>query len=568
MSEHLLQHGTRGPHSQRAKARADQTENSAGGFVWEVDCWTRLRRFLILGSQGGSYYASERALTGENVAVVRECLDADGLATVEEIATISESGRAPKNDQALYALAVAISHGDLATRRAAAEALPRVARIGTHLYDFVAYAETMRGWGKVLRRAVAGWYEEKPAEKLAYDVIKYRQRNGWSHRDLLRLAHPSTSPGAAPIEALIAPPGTRPLTGHAVIYDLVAHSAWEPGAFPIIDGFVKAQAASSPEITAAIVREYGLPREALLTDHLKDPEVWRALLDRKMPIHALTRNLANMTRYGILEGAYRQKVVDALRNEEVIRGSKLHPFSILLALATYRQGHGFRGGNSWTPIPQICDALDEAYYLAFGNVEPTGKNILLALDVSGSMSTPMMDSPITCREGTAALAMVTGAVEANVDCVTFSNGGSAWMKRPEHGKQQFGFQGAQYRDGLEPLDLSKRRRLDDVVRETAARRMGGTDCALPMIYATEQQKKYDAFVVYTDSETWAGGIHPFEALRKYRNLSGIHNARLVVVGMVSNGFSIADPNDPGMLDVVGFDTATPNLISEFIAGRL
>ena len=36
--------------------------------------------------------------------------------------------------------------------------------------------------------------------------------------------------------------------------------------------------------------------------------------------------------------------------------------------------------------------------------------------------------------------------------------------------------------------------------------------------------------------------------------------------MTSNGFSIADPNDAGMLDVVGFDTATPQVISGFAGG--
>ncbi len=43
-----------------------------------------------------------------------------------------------------------------------------------------------------------------------------------------------------------------------------------------------------------------------------------------------------------------------------------------------------------------------------------------------------------------------------------------------------------------------------------------------------------------------------QALRDYRKKTGIA-AKLVVVGMVSNGFSIADPDDGGMLDVVGFD---------------
>ena len=51
------------PQTERLPHRSDQTRNSAGGYVWEVDDWTRLERFLILGSEGGTYYVQERALT-------------------------------------------------------------------------------------------------------------------------------------------------------------------------------------------------------------------------------------------------------------------------------------------------------------------------------------------------------------------------------------------------------------------------------------------------------------------------------------------------------------------------
>jgi hypothetical protein len=81
----------------------------------------------------------------------------------------------------------------------------------------------------------------------------------------------------------------------------------------------------------------------------------------------------------------------------------------------------------------------------------------------------------------------------------------------------------------------------------------GTDCALPMIWARENEVNVSAFITYTDSETWAGKIHPSQALRQYRN-EFVGDAKAVVVGMTSNGFTIADPNDRGMLDVVGFDT--------------
>ena len=76
-----------------------------------------------------------------------------------------------------------------------------------------------------------------------------------------------------------------------------------------------------------------------------------------------------------------------------------------------------------------------------------------------------------------------------------------------------------------------------------------------------------SLVVYTDSETWAGDTHPAQALRRYRERTGI-DAKLTVVGMASNGFSIADPNDEGMPDVVGLDTAAPQLMADFAAGRL
>ena len=108
---------------------------------------------------------------------------------------------------------------------------------------------------------------------------------------------------------------------------------------------------------------------------------------------------------------------------------------------------------------------------------------------------------------------------------------------------------------------------DDVVRTVSNLPFGGTDCALPMLYALAYDREVDVFLTLTDSETWAGDIHPAQALAEYRRASGI-DARLVTVAMVSNGFSIADPNDPGQLDVVGFDTATPQLITDFARGVL
>ena len=122
-----------------------QVPNSAGGFAWAVDDWSRLRRFLILGSEGGSYYASEKNLTRKNAKAVARCVAADGLRTVAEIVAVSTDGRAPKNDPAILALALAAGRGDEATRKAALEALPNVCRTSTHLFQFATFVEAFRG---------------------------------------------------------------------------------------------------------------------------------------------------------------------------------------------------------------------------------------------------------------------------------------------------------------------------------------------------------------------------------------------------------------------------------------
>ncbi|HEX5725897.1 MAG TPA: hypothetical protein VFX98_10565, partial [Longimicrobiaceae bacterium] len=231
-------------------------------------------------------------------------------------------------------------------------------------------------------------------------------------------------------------------------------------------------------------------------------------------------------------------VADRLADGAALRRARVHPVQVLSALRTYARGQGVRGRHAWHPVPQVVDALDAAFYLAFGAVEPSGRRTLLALDVSGSMGAAVqgLDS-LSCREASAAMALVTAATEPRHRFVAFTT-------------------------GLSPLGVSPRQRLDDVVHRVSRLPFGGTDCALPMREAAKHGWEVDVFVVYTDSETWAGEVHPSQALRMYRERTGIP-AKLVVVGMASNGFTLADPDDAGMLDVVGFDAAAPQLIGDF-----
>ena len=531
-----------------------QVQNSAGGYSFALDCWGRLDRFLILGSEGGSYYASEKKLTKENLGAVIECCTADGIRLVSRIVEISESGRAPKNDPALLALAYACAKGELQTRQAAFKALPNVARIGTHLFHFVEFARMFRGWGRGLKGAIGMWYESQPIEKLASQVTKYQSRDGWSHADLLRLSHPDLVHGKDAIARWVLKLDQNPRELKDKSGKIVrSYPDTETGVLPaLIEGHERIQKCTEPKEAASLIREYGLVRENVPTELLKSPEVWDALLDA-MPITALIRNLGNLSKNGVLKplGSRVSEACTKLTDLGSLKHGRVHPLQVLMAARTYASGHGLRGSGEWQVVPQIVDALDEAYYLAFETFEGTGKRFYLGLDISGSMwSGEVAGIPgFSPAVASGAMAMVTIQKEPAFYAAGFTSKSGRY---------------SQYDTCMTPLALSKKLRLDAVVSamHSLSSRMGGTDCALPMLDALDKRLEVDVFCVYTDNETYTGSVHPTRALEMYRQKTGIP-AKLVVVGMVSNGFSIADPKDSGMLDVVGFDSSTPSIISDF-----
>jgi 60 kDa SS-A/Ro ribonucleoprotein len=537
-----------------------QVANSGGGFSWQVDDWTRLDRFLILGAEGGTYYIAERDLVNQNHDAIVRCIKANGVRAVNRIVEISVASRAPKNDPAIFALALVAAHGNDAAKALAFQNLGKVCRIGTHLFHFAQYVNALRGWGRGLRKAVAGWYVAREADDLAHQAIKYQQRDGWSHGDLLRLAHPKAP--STQHEAVFRwmlkgadSLGEREVKRKVRGEDRVAKYA-ATGQLPkLIEAFEQAKHASSANEIVKLIGEFDLPREAVPTQWLNEVVVWEALLQR-MPMTAMIRNLGKMTSLGLL-GPFsdaKRLIVAKLGDEKALKRARIHPLAVLVAQKIYAQGHGDKGTLKWSPVSAVVDALDEAFYATFQNVEPCGKPVLLALDVSGSMAASMIaGSCISAREGSAAMALITAATESECEIIAFS--------APAKGR--YGGMHGGGEPGITRVNLSPRMRLADVVKRIETIPMGGTDCALPMVWAARNKLNVSAFVTYTDSETWAGNIHPGQALRQYRN-AFVGDAKAVVVGMTSNGFTLADPNDCGMMDVVGFDTTVPAVIADFV----
>lgn len=529
---------------QSQKAKASQVKNNAGGFVFQVSDQARLERFLILGVDGGTYHVKEVEHALSNVQFLNDMIERDEASVLSTIVDVSVSGRAYKQSPVLFALASVIVHGR--NKQAVKAVFNRVVRTGSHLYEVVNYLNTMGGWGRAKREIVASWFD-KDADKLAYQVIKYRQRGGWTMRDVMRKSHPqNVNPAVA---------------------DFVLGKEHDGLDIPwAIQGFKLMQKAkSAKEVQEILGLHTMLSWETIPTQFLKDVDVWKRLFaNGQLRGQSAVRSIVRLARIGAFKDMrFAAAYAGQLTNSELIEQSRLHPINYLNASFVYQNGQKklvkdrwgyerYERIKDWDTESVIADALDEGFHKAFKTVTPAGKRTMLAIDVSGSMRSDAMGLDLSCAQVAGAMAMTIARTEPAHIIRGFTCNGYGYNRRDTQ---------------LTDLNISARTNLATAMANVQKSNFGGTDCALPMLWALENKVEVDTFVVITDNETWAGNIHPFQALKDYRKKTGI-DARLAVLGVASTEFSIADPSDSGMMDFVGFDADAPRALADFSAGRI
>ena len=347
--------------------------------------------------------------------------------------------------------------GDEATRQAALEALPQVCRTGTHLFQFATFVEGFRGWGRSLRRAVGRWYAAQPVGRARLPGGQVPPARG---RDAPRPAPPG-APGARGSSA--GNPRLDVSDEHARLFEWIVRGG-ETGrpAAPGRGLRPRAGGGDAGGEAAALIREYRLPREALQTgapdlagglggaarrhaDDGADPQPGDDDAGR--------RARAGLGRHGEGGRAARRRASASAgractRSRCSRRSARTRPAAVCAAAAS--------GARCAT----IVDALDAAFYAAFGNVEPTGKRLLLALDVSGSMA-----SARRRRAGPDAARRVGGAgagdgrdASRDYEIVGFFAGERGCEAAVARASAGYG------EHGLTPLAISPRQRLDDVVK--------------------------------------------------------------------------------------------------------
>ena len=480
-----------------------------------------------------------RSLEAQHVSCIEKLLETNPLGALAIMKQLEP--RVYKKDYLLNALARFCVAGE--QRKEAYELVLTACKTPTHLFHFIEkyeaackVASNSTGWNRLQKDSVCAWYMDKPVLQLAYLVTKYKNRNGWTHTDVLRLAHPCAKDSLHDFLFAYVVKGYQAfqekLQGLQGSYQLIEY----------ITAIEALMASKSPDEAAVFIEQYNLAREHVPTALLNEPEIWRAL-SKKMPMVALMRNLNKMTSVGVFSSYshdIKTHVIAQLTSEIAIQRSGVHPLQALIALNTYSKGKGEKGSLSWEPVPEIEASLETAFKLAFNNVEPTHKRIMYALDVSGSMTHASVCGieTMTASQVAVAMSMVLAAKEPNHVVMGFA-------------------------DKFKDLCISPDYSLKDSIHRVYMNTFGNTDISLPFTWALEKDRLFDVFVVFTDNETNCSKVRPADALRDYRKKTGI-NAKLVVVGLSANKITVADPQDPGMMDIAGFDPDVPAIIRDFV----
>lgn len=506
-----------------------QIANDAGGYAYKTSPEVDLGRYLILGTTQSTYYLNPETLVMRADEAIANALSNDTAGALALTAEISDRGRAPSNEPALYVLANALAHDDAKVRKLAGDAFAHVVRTGTHFLHLIGYIQMLNQgrkpsvWsgtrGRHVRQAIGDWINGLGANSVLFQVLKYPSRDGVSWADALRLVH-------------IKPQGEYmpEVLGYAAGK---VHEAQLFG-FPLFDKYFQVRSAKSirdfDEVDLANV-----PFEWLNTEWRNSEELWLRLMPT-MGIKAALWNVTSLTEKGfLLNPKLKDLLLARISDVALAKKQKVHPVDYWKTYNVYSRGSRTdKKGDTkyWSVQSGIATALEHGIFNSFANVEPSGLRFLVGVDCSMSMQrggVPGMDS-VTPEVTSMVLAKLFSGIEPNTTVVGFAT---------------------------RINDITERLKSAATIAEvlSANSRHGeNTNLGLPIEWALKERgdKPYDCVVIVTDGQDNTGE-HPQLLMERYwkdRN----PNCVLVHMQMAGGTMVTIGKDDPRVLNIPGFDT--------------
>jgi 60 kDa SS-A/Ro ribonucleoprotein len=443
--------------SMKALLSRATVRNEAGGPAYALQPKHALAQFAATGCFNGTYYASAENQLDTLKTLIAQVNDNSFLA---KLAVYSRE-RAYLKDMPV-ALSAALSTRDTALFHRVFDRVVDNGRVLRTLFQMIRSGQFgKKSLSSSLQRAFQRWLNTASVEKLISASIG----NDPTLRDILRMARPTPPDNSR--RALFGW-----LTDKEVTKWAPATEADLPEQVRLLTAFRHAETA---EQQIALLDRLHV-RWDLLADAAKGTKVWTAIA-RTMGPQALRMNLNTLQRHGVFDDATTVKcVADRLADEAEIRRSRQFPYQFFAAYL-----------NTTDEVPRaIKTALHKAAEIACGSIPELSGPVVIGLDVSGSMQ-----SPVTGNRGRGAT--------SKMRCVDVAALVAAALLRRNPDSIVVPFDTQAFDAKFDPTDsiLSLAERL-------AQFGGGGTDCSLPIRKANADyaKRKFAGVVLVSDNESW------------------------------------------------------------------
>ncbi len=436
----------------RATAR-----NEAGGLAYRLPPKHALAQLAATGCFNGTYYADGQAQLDALRTLAGQV---DDNLFLGKLAVYARERAFMKDMPA--ALLVLLWKRDSALTHRVFDRVIDNGRVLRTLFEMVRSGQFGRkSLASSPKRAFQRWLNEASVGKLLSASIG----NDPSLRDILRMARPTPKDNAR--RAMFGWLTHKPLEKWAP-----ATEADLPEQVRLLEAYRKAGTAEAQvEVLAKLDVRWDL-----LADAAKGPEVWKAIA-LKMGPQALRMNLNTLVRHGVIADMV-ERVAQRIADAEEIRRSRQFPYQYLAAYL-----------NAGQEVPQkIKAALHEAAEIACGNVSALPGPVVIGLDVSGSMQ-----SPVTGFRGRGAT--------SKIRCVDVAALFAAAILRSNPDSIVIPFDDRPHEARVDPHDT-----ILSLAERLARYGGGGTNCALPLQVAnsTYRGRRFAGAVLMSDQESWIG----------------------------------------------------------------
>lgn len=457
---------------------------------------------------------------------------------IDILIDISQQNFIHNHDTIIFALAIFAHHGkSLSLRQKAFNSVVNICIEFEDLLKFIKFSKQIvrnsKCWSQMMRYAIRNWYDNTISSKLVSSITKSPDL----HKKVLKNIRYSPSKYILQLLFKYIKYGWTSIcnTSNNDIEQV----------FLDIKAFEYAKTATEDQLIY-LIQNYRLDAEHIPLSMLSSSRVWKAILEN-MSVIEILQNFNNFINVRLFDHPTAVNIVIKLLSHK--NTYNINSFVILTVWQTYAKGN--HNNNTWLPNKQIIDVLCYAFYNSISDIIPTNKRLMVVLDILPSITLQAIKGfgSLTFYDIAIAMAMIIAQIENNPYII-----GS--------------------RKQIYKLDIE---RIDSL--RSIKNKIANLSCVInseekikpvspysdPIMYALSNKINIDAFIIYyTNKESY--NLHKsLYKLKEYRTKINI-NAKLIIVKMSEEKYKIANFTDSGLLEIVGFDITTPEIIRRFICG--